>query len=150
MLKQTGLVSRKRENGMAWVVTDSKNACGECSSARGCRSCLSRGKIVSMVRNEVGAEPGDLVEIHVDKAGLFKGAAMFYLFPILVLIFFAFVGAAAGELAGMSETAGAISFGLGGFAAALAVTVRVSNSGTFSRSLTPEIHRIVERAGARD
>jgi len=109
MAEHIGIVIKKESDRYAQVVTDRKGACGGCQSTpHGCRSCLASAKMESRVANPLGAQPGDLVKVHLSSSGLFTGAAILYLLPILGLMLGAFMGIWASTALGLSESLGSI------------------------------------------
>ena len=103
MTKRIGLVNRSMENQLAEVITDRKGGCGGCQPVHGCRTCLSSAKLVSVVQNTANAVPGDVVAIEISSKGLWAGAVLFYLWPIVCLL----AGAAAAQAPANDECAGA-------------------------------------------
>lgn len=94
---ETEAVVVKLENAVAYVQAERKSSCSGCSESNCGTSVLSRflGMKAPLyrVRNEVGAKVGDRVVIGVNESGLFKGALLFYILPLLLL----FAGALAGS-----------------------------------------------------
>lgn len=134
MAEHIGIVTKKESNRFAQVVTDRESACGGCQSTpHGCQSCLVSAKMESRVANPLGAEPGDLVKIHLSSSGLFTGAAILYLLPILGLLLGAFMGVWASTVYGLTEMSGSI----GGAAAGLGIGV----AGVISLDRNPRIRR---------
>jgi len=109
MAEQIGIVIKNESDRYVQVVTDRRGACGGCQSTpHGCRSCLASAKMESRVDNPLGAELGDLVKVHLSSSGLFTGAAILYLLPILGLMLGAFMGIWASTALGLSESLGSI------------------------------------------
>jgi positive regulator of sigma E activity len=137
------MVTRAVTEGTAEVVTDRSGACGGCDSARGCRSCLTSAKIVSTVQNPVGAKSGDVVTIDIASRGLWTGALLFYVFPVVCMLGGAAAGAHFGRLWFDGETGLSILFGLLGLAAGLLTTWLFSRSPSGNALLRPRISGIV-------
>ena len=79
MAEHIGIVIKTESSNYAQVVTDRKGACGGCqASPGGCRSCLTGAKMESRMTNPIGAEPADLVKVHLSSTNLFTGAAILY------------------------------------------------------------------------
>ena len=146
MAERTGLVLHTFDNGMAEVVTDRKNACGGCEHSHGCRSCLTRAKMVAKVKNPIGADQGDVVSIYLEESAIWTGAVFLYIIPILWLLAGAFVGASVGSNWEMGETGAAILVGLFGLALGFMMTMAISKSASFGPKMTPQIVRVVEHA----
>ena len=86
MAEHIGKVIQTEPGKYARVVTNRMGACGGCQSTpHGCQSCQMGTRMESRVANPIGAVPGDLVKVHMSTTGLFTGAAMLYLLPILGL-----------------------------------------------------------------
>jgi positive regulator of sigma E activity len=63
-----GLVRQIKENGLAEVQTDRRNACGGCQSSDGCRACLSGGG--KLLRNIPAADNRILTIIVTQTEGI--------------------------------------------------------------------------------
>lgn len=143
-----GLVRQIKENGLAEVQTDRRNACGGCQSSDGCRACLSGGgKLLSQVLNPIDAKPGDLVAIELKSGNLLRGAALFYIFPIVLLVIGVLLGASAGAVIGMTETGRGILFGLIGLCIGMALVRWIAGSKTGMNWFSPRISKIIHRDG---
>jgi sigma-E factor negative regulatory protein RseC len=144
--KRIGLVNRPMANQLAEVITDRKGGCGGCTPVTGCRTCLSSAKLISVVHNTVNAATGDVVLISISNKGLWAGAVLFYLWPVVCLL----AGAAAGTtLDGVwifNHTSGPIALGIGALCAGVYLTMRISKSAYGSTLLRPRITAIVEKA----
>ena len=110
MVRRIGLITNIFRDETAEVITDRKGGCGGCAQSHGCRSCLSGAKLVSTVQNPIGAAPGDVVTIDITNKGLWTGAVLFYIFPILCLILGAAIGDAYHQVWFFSGTSTPISF----------------------------------------
>ena len=145
MAENIGIVIKKESNRYAQVVTDRKSACGGCQSTpHGCRSCLVSAKLESRVSNPLGAEPGDLVKVHLSSSNLFTGAAILYLLPILGLMLGAFLGAWASTVyAGLNELFGSIGGAATGLGIGYAAVILLDRSPRIRRRVIPTITAIV-------
>lgn len=146
MPKRIGLVNRSLENQLAEVITDRKGGCGGCQPEHGCRSCLSSAKLVSIVQNTANAVPGDVVAITISNKGLWTGALLFYLWPILCLLAGAAAGTALDGVWVFNSTSGPVALGITALCAGLYLTMRISKSAYGSTLLRPEITAIVEKS----
>ncbi|MGD8367242.1 MAG: SoxR reducing system RseC family protein [Desulfobacterales bacterium] len=150
MTERYGLVVQVFDNQTAEVMTDKRSACGGCEDTRNCKSCLTGGeKVVAVVRNEARAEPGDIVVVEHTRGGLWTGAALFYVLPVIGLMAGAFSGGTLFAGRGMDESGGAVLFGLAGLAAGLLAVFFASRSGYAAKHLVPRIVRIAERGNGR-
>lgn len=144
MAEHIGMVIKTESSNYAQVVTDRKGACGGCqSSPGGCRSCLTGAKMESRVANPVGAEPGDLVKVHLSSANLFTGAAILYLLPVLGLLLGAFSGLWASRAFGLTEISGSIGGALAGLGIGYAAVIILDRSPSIRRRIIPTITVIV-------
>jgi sigma-E factor negative regulatory protein RseC len=144
MAEHIGIVIKKESDLYAQVVTDRKGACGGCQSTpHGCRSCLTSAKMESRVANPLGAEPGDLVEVHLSSGNLFAGAVILYLLPILTLMLGAFVGVWASTMFGATETVGSIGGAVTGLIIGYIVVIGFDRSPRIRRRIMPTITAIL-------
>ena len=145
MAERIGIVIKKESDRYAQVVTDRKGACGGCQSTpHGCRSCLSNAKMESHVANPVGAEPGDLVKIHLSTENLYLGAAIFYLIPIIGLLMGAFIGAWASAAYGLTGAVAIIGSAAAGLAIGFAVVMVLDRSAGIRRRIMPTITDVLK------
>jgi sigma-E factor negative regulatory protein RseC len=146
MAKHIGIVIKTESSNFAQVVTDRKGACGGCqSNPDGCRSCLASAKMESRVVNPVGAEPGDLVKVHLSSDKFFTGAAILYLLPVLVLLIGAFTGVWVAKIYGFTEISGSISGAIAGLGIGYAAVIVLDRSPVIRRRITPTITTILTR-----
>lgn len=144
MAEHIGMVIKTESGNYAKVVTDRIGACGGCQSTPGgCRSCLTSAKIESRVANPVGAETGDLVNIHLTSTNLLTGAAILYLLPILGLLIGAFTGVWASTAFGLAEIYGSIGGAITGLVVGYAAVIALDRSPSIRRRIMPTITDIV-------
>ena len=144
MAEHIGIVIKKESDRYAQVVTDRKGACGGCQSTpHGCRSCLASAKMESRVANPLGAQPGDLVRVHLSSSGLFTGAAILYLLPILGLLLGAFIGVWASTAYGVSESFGSIGGAAAGLGIGYVAVIGLDRSPRIRRRIMPTITAIL-------
>ena len=137
MADHIGIVIKQSSDRYAQVLTDRKGACGGChASPGGCRSCLSGAKMESRVANPLGAQPGDLVKVHLSSGNLYAGAAILYLIPILGLLAGAFMGAAVGPF-------GAIGGAAAGLVIGFTAVIVLDRTAVIRRRITPTITDIL-------
>ncbi len=124
MIEQVGQVVRV-EDGRAWVETERRSSCGDCSVQAGCGHAVL-SKALGDRRNTVEVETeqkvhaGDCVVLGIAEDALLKGSFAVYLVPLLGLIagalvtnllagggdLAALVGGGAGFVAGLSWVRG--------------------------------------------
>ena len=144
MAEHIGMVIKKESGRYAQVVTDRKGACGGCQSTpNGCRSCLASAKMESRVSDPLGAEPGDLVKVHLPSTSLFTGAAILYLLPILGLLLGAFMGVWASRAFGQTELFGSIGGAIAGLVVGYAAVMVFDRSPRMRRRIMPTITAIL-------
>ena len=144
MAEQIGIITGIEPDGWARVLSDRKGACGGCHSGHdGCRSCLAGSKFESRVTNAVGAQPGDLVKVRLNSRSFYKGAALLYLLPIVVLMIGALSGAWGAEQIGWPQTTGAVSGAAAGIGIAILILIQLDRSQSARRTLTPAIVEIL-------
>ena len=144
MKEQIGIVVKAESGNYAHVITDRKNACGECDHGKHtCYGCLSSSKVISRVANPVRAGAGDLVKINLSPGKLFTAAAMFYLLPVFTLLIGAFSGVFTSTALGMTETTASIGGALAGLVTGLTGVTILGRIPGISRKIEPVITSIV-------
>lgn len=114
-MEQIVRVRRCLPDGQAEVLHLRQSACsGDCHKCAGCGA--AQETLVVRAGNPIGAQPGDLVVISSDSAGVLKAAAVVYLLPVLLF----FVGYALGSGTGRGGVLGCVGFVLGVAGAVLA------------------------------
>lgn len=145
MAEHIGIVIKKESNRYVRVITDRKGACGGChATAHGCRGCLTSSKMESRVANPLGAEPGDLVKVHLSSRGLFTGAAILYLLPVLGLLSGAFTGTWAAAAYGVAESFGSVGGAVAGLAMGFVGVIALDRSPRVRSRIMPTITAIVK------
>lgn len=96
MIKEVGEVVQI-EGEDIWVKTQVTSTCNSCAAKSNCgTSSIAKAfgdkSVVNKVKNELGAEVGDQVEIGIPEHSLVQGAFLLYLLPLLAAIFFALIG----------------------------------------------------------
>jgi len=98
VIEESAMVTRTAD-GIAWVQTQRKTACGGCSLNKGCGVSVldkllgDRSSILQVI-NPVSAEQGDEVVIGIREDALVTGSLVVYMIPLLTMILFAVFGAA--------------------------------------------------------
>lgn len=145
MSEEQGIVIRLKKDGMADVLTERGDACGNCSSSHCCTAIGSgSNKMVTRALNRVGARAGDEVTLSLRSGIVVKGAAIVYVLPIMGFIAGAAVGASVYQGVGIGKTPGAILFGLAGLAVGFLITVLLSRWMGEKGILTPEIAKVIK------
>jgi len=93
-IQETGIVSFVKDN-YAYLKTETASACGSCSSKGSCGSQhlnFTQSDYSIRVLNKSGLKEGDEVIIGMSSDKLLLGTVLLYLFPLLFLLLFAFIG----------------------------------------------------------
>lgn len=144
MADHIGIVLKNESARYALVATDRKGACGGCESTpHRCRTCLTSAKMESRVANPVGAQPGDLVKIHLSSGNLYLGAAILYLFPVIGLLLGAFTGAWMSAIYGMAGMIGTIGGAAAGLGLGFAAVIVLDRTAGLRRQIMPTITTIL-------
>jgi len=142
MAHTRGLVIKIKEDGMAQVITDRKNACSGCNSKHNCNSCLSNSKMMTEALNSAGAKEGDLVDISLNSGVVLKSAVVMYLIPIVGLLIGALTGVSVRGILGIEETTSSIIFGSTSLFLGFMIVAYISKRMSAKNKLTPTISRI--------
>ena len=148
MAQEEGLVASISENGWAQVVADRRDACGDCGASGCCASLGGSTKMVIKAMNRAGAGIGDLVSITLKSGTVIQSAAIFYLIPLVGLIFGAAVGSTTNLGLPISETAATIFFCFAGLAFGFLLTALLTRWLATKQAFTPVITRVI-RSGFR-
>jgi sigma-E factor negative regulatory protein RseC len=97
----------------------------------------------SRVDNPLGAEPGDLVKVHLSSSGLFTGAAILYLLPVLGLLLGAFIGVWASTAYEVAESIGSIGGAVAGLGIGFVAVIGLDRSPRIRRRIMPTIITIL-------
>ena len=143
---KNGIVVNDKESGWVEVVTDKLDACADCVSARNCPSDCKSAKMVTKVKDDIGAQVGDTVSIYISRSSMLKSAALLYLVPVMSLLIGAGTGSALAPKLGLGNTSAALLIGLAGlcfgYFLVKAFSMRLSTESGFF----PKIDRILERS----
>jgi len=145
MAQEQGVVAGIREDGWAHVVTERKDACGDCGASHCCVSFGSSSETVVKALNRAGAKVGDLVSVTLSSGTVIKGAAIVYVIPVVGLISGALIGASLNQRLPISETGAVATFGIAGLFLGFIITALLSRWMSAHNRLTPVITRIIKR-----
>ena len=82
-MKQTGVVTRLLDNGLAEVAVERGTACGgHCS---GCGECVYSKHILVPAENKIYAKPGENVVIESETGVIMQTALLIYMVPVVML-----------------------------------------------------------------
>jgi sigma-E factor negative regulatory protein RseC len=144
MAQEQGLVRDIREDGWAHVVTERKDACGDCGASHCCVSFGSSSEIVVKALNRAGAKVGDLVSMNLSSGTVIKGALVVYMIPLVGLMSGALMGASLNQRLPISETGAVVTFGVAGLILGFIITALLSRWMSAHNMLTPVITRIIK------
>ena len=113
MIEEQGEIIRT-EGEFAWVRTQRKSTCGQCSAQKGCgTSVFSKvlgNKLVEFKAiNKIAASAGDQVILGLHESVLIKSAAMMYILPLLAMFLFAMLATYIGQSFGNELSQAGIS-----------------------------------------
>jgi len=146
MAQEQGVVASIREDGWAKVVTERKDARGDCAALHCCASFGSSSEMVIKALNRAGAGVGDLVSIALSSGTVVKGAAILYLIPLAGLMSGAVMGAGLSERLAISETGAVALLSLAGLILGFVITALISRRMSSGSRLNPVITRIIKPA----
>ena len=146
MAQEQSVVASIREDGWAKVVTERRDACGDCAASHCCASLGSGSEMVTKALNRTGAGVDDLVSITLSSGTVVKGAAILYLIPVAGLMSGVVTGAGLSERLPISETGAVALLGFAGLILGFIITGLISRRMSASSRLTPVITRIIRPA----
>ena len=144
MSQEKGLVASIKEDGWAQVVAERRDACGDCGASKCCTSMSTGSKMVIKALNSAGAGVGDLVFINISSGTVLKGAAIFYMIPVIGLIAGTALGGSLNHRLPISETNAAILFGFAGLVLGFIIAAIISRRMSAGHTLSPVITRIIK------
>jgi positive regulator of sigma E activity/YHS domain-containing protein len=146
MAEEEGLVASTGENGWAQVIAERRDACGDCGASHShcCASFGGSSKMVIKAMNRAGAGVGDLVSFSLKSGTVVQSAAIFYLIPLIGLIFGAAIGTTSSLGLPISETAGGILFSFAGLALGFLITALITRWLSAKQAFTPVITRVIK------
>jgi sigma-E factor negative regulatory protein RseC len=153
MMHTRGLVAKIEKDGFAQVIMDRKSACSGCDTGKAdkCRSCLTGAKIKARVLNSKCAAQGDIVTVSISRAKIMKGAAVFYLLPVILLIAGALIGNSFENSFALGHNLSTMAGGFIGLAAGLYMVRKISEYMNSDQGLVPEITQILSsRSGSTE
>lgn len=95
-MKQTGVVTKLLDNGLAEVAVERGTACGHCT---GCGECVYGKRILVPAENQIFAKPGENVVIESETGVIMETALLIYMVPVVML----FLGYGLGALLHLSQ-----------------------------------------------
>ena len=146
MAQEQGLVASIREDGWAKVVTERRDACGDCAASHCCASLGSGSEMVTKALNRTGAGVDDLVSITLSSGTVVKGAAIIYLIPVAGLMSGAVMGAGLSQRLAISETGAITLLSFAGLFLGFAITALISRRMSARSRLNPVTTRIIKPA----
>ncbi|MBW2064192.1 MAG: SoxR reducing system RseC family protein [Deltaproteobacteria bacterium] len=135
---------RKTDGGWAWVETERKGSCENCSHKGHC-SMTGEGlsKMVIKAENSARAQSGDLVEIFLSTRTRLKGLFVIYIIPVLGLLVGAITGNSLSQRFQWDGDKGAVLFALSGLVLAFVMAKLFEARMKSRRELIPVVQRII-------
>jgi sigma-E factor negative regulatory protein RseC len=149
MAQEQGLIANIDNTGWAEVVTQRRDACGDCGAGHSCMAFGGSSKMLVKALNRVGANKGDLVVIDLASGNVIQSAAILYIIPVLGLISGAIIGSTFDLAWPFKGTDASALFTFLGLGLGFLVTVLLSRHLSKKRQFTPVITRIL-KTGTRD
>lgn len=151
MIREQGTVSSVLGE-LAEVAVDRRGACGRCQAqGRACNALLvtdpdAPQTVTVQAENRVGARVGDQVSLTISETAFFKGSAIVYLFPVMMLLIGGLLGPTIAETFGLSLSENAASAMSGGFFffCSLLLVWLYSHRTADNIQYLPRIERIIE------
>ena len=148
MSELIGIVTGREPDEYARVLTNRNGGCGGChTDIKGCHSCLSNARAESLVANPLHAKEGDVVKVRLSSSGVYLGAFILYLLPIIGLVVAALVGIWAASVMNFTESLGAGAGAITGLLVGLAAGMLLNRSATVLKKITPVITEVLSFGG---
>ena len=101
MIEEQGQIVRT-EGQFAWVRTQRKSTCGQCSAQKGCGTnvfskVLGNKMVEFKAINKINASSGEHVVLGLHESVLLKSAAMMYILPLFSMFTFALLASLLGD-----------------------------------------------------
>ena len=106
-MRDEGVITKIISHGLAEVALKKNDACAKCGV---CHE-MGEGMVGIEAANELGAKPGDIVELEVQSEEIIKGSMVLFLMPIFFLVAGYLIGSAIVRSFGFGiaeETAGIV------------------------------------------
>ncbi len=146
-----GKVTALLEGATARVEVSRNAMCDGCHQQSNCNiKMLDSGRdTTAVVRNPMGARPGDKVEIAIDEAVLMRGSMVLYILPLVFMLLALLLAMALKDRInfGMGEDMLALLAALAGLAASLPVVRAWSRKSRYLATNIPVITRILAQDG---
>ncbi|MBN2061485.1 MAG: SoxR reducing system RseC family protein [Deltaproteobacteria bacterium] len=143
MIKEQGIVE-KIMNTKATVRVRQTSACEHCKSRGSCD--ISRSSMVVEVNNDAHAKVGDHVELSVPDGTVIKLSLIVYFFPIIALLFGAFLGSAIGDYLHVNNSVIAVIGGGIGMITVFLALKKYEKNEKFRKRYQTRMTRIIIRA----
>ena len=141
MITENGIVIEEKGDE-AVVEVKRTGACSCCAAKGACATFGGASDAHVSVKNDIGAKPGNTVEIGIEETSLLVASFFVYLMPIAAL----FGGAVVGSMIFGGSSGGIPAlFGLGGLVIGLFLVFLVDPHLKKKKNMRPHIVRIIER-----
>ena len=147
MASEQGIVIKVGLKGqnIALVKTIQHSGCEACSARDHCNpNAKGKAQEVEAV-NLINAREGDLIQISMDTQALLQATFLLYIFPILCMLFGAFVGNTVGVVMSVAPSTMSLLMGIACFVAAMYMVRKRAGHMALKRKYQPKITRILGR-----
>jgi len=147
MIEEFGKVVAVDKN-WAWVQTERKTVCGQCSASKGCGTSVlanvlgKKSNAIAVVKT-LPVQIGDEVIIGIEENSLVKGSLLIYALPLILLIAFGMLGEVVSAQVLLSNTDGlTVLFAILGLAAGFFWLRRISSQIRLDPRYQPKLLQI--------
>ncbi|MFT9494612.1 SoxR reducing system RseC family protein [Anaerosolibacter sp.] len=140
---QTGTVIETINGNKAKVHMKKHSACGDCGA---CQHGKENMELNIVAMNEIGAKPGDFVEVNMETQNVMGAAFIIYVIPLLALVLGIGVGSYVLNTIGVQENVEVYAAGIGFVLTAIAYLMIKRVEGTFNKDkkYVPVVTRILD------
>jgi sigma-E factor negative regulatory protein RseC len=144
---EQGTVSRVLKSKKAVVTVGRGDACGACAAKGACQTLGGPSKILEVeVDNQLGANPGDVVQLTMQESAVIKASAILYLVPALGLIFGASAGYVIAQKLEYQSDPLSILGAFTGMGLGLLLSYLLGKRAAKLNTITPLLTRIIKRS----
>lgn len=140
---QTGTVIETINGNKAKVHMKKHSACGDCGA---CQHGKENMELNIVAMNEIGAKPGDFVEVNMETQNVMGAAFIIYVIPLLALVLGIGVGSYVLNTIGVQENVEVYAAGIGFLLTVIAYLMIKRFEGTFNKDkkYVPVVTRILD------
>ena len=140
---QTGTVIETINGNKAKVHMKKHSACGDCGA---CQHGKENMELNIVAMNEIGAKPGDFVEVNMETQNVMGAAFIIYVIPLLALVLGIGVGSYVLNTIGVQENVEVYAAGIGFVLTVIAYLIIKRFEDTFNKDkkYVPVVTRILD------